>query len=86
MYNNTINHTTNKIYELIDDIKERVSYKNCRNINLSFDKNSNEKKFNFKNRHVNITLENRRYNNNIFDEDTDIKSIIKQELNNLNFS
>ena len=35
---------------------------------------------------MNISLQNRRYNNSIFDEDTDIKFMIKQELINLNFS
>ena len=35
---------------------------------------------------MNISLQNRRYNNTILDEDTDIKSMIKQELINLNFS
>ena len=86
MYNNKIKHITNKIFKLINDITVKVSNSNPRNINLSYDKHSNEKIFNLKNHPVNISLQNRRYNNSIFDEDTDIKSMIKQELINLNFS
>ena len=89
MYNNKIKHTTNEIFKIIDNITDIVSKsnpRNIRNINLSYDKHSSEKMFNLKNNPVDITLQNRRYNNNIFDEDTDIKSMIKQELINLNFS
>ena len=89
MYNNKIKHTTNEIFKIIDNITDIVSNsnpRNIRNINLSYDKHSSEKIFNLKNNPVNIPLQNRRYNNTIFDEDTDIKTMIKQELINLYFS